>query len=72
MRIFLFSAFYVLAGLAFSTQAQAYMGPGAGLSAIGSFLSLIAAFFFALVGFVWYPVRRLFRKRGNPEADNGK
>jgi hypothetical protein len=49
--------------LGLTTQAQAYMGPGAGMSAIGSFFSLIAAFFFAVVGFVWYPVRRLFRKR---------
>lgn len=48
---------------AWAAPAQAYMGPGAGLSAIGSFLSLVAAIFFAIVGLVWYPVRRLLRKR---------
>jgi len=42
--------------------AFAYIGPGAGLSAIGSLLSLIAAAFLAVVGFVWYPVRRLLRR----------
>jgi ATP/ADP translocase len=72
MRAYLISTLCVLAGLVLSTQAQAYMGPGAGLSAIGSFFSVIAAFFFALVGFVWYPVRRLLRKRASPGPDGGK
>ncbi|QIE43997.1 hypothetical protein G5B39_18525 (plasmid) [Rhodobacteraceae bacterium SC52] len=43
--------------------AQAYIGPGAGISAIGAALALLAAVFFAIVGFVWYPVKRLLRKR---------
>jgi len=43
--------------------AHAYIGPGAGISAIGAALALIAAVFFAIVGFVWYPVKRLLRKR---------
>lgn len=46
-------------------EAAAYTGPGAGISAIGSVLALFAALFLAIVGFVWYPVKRLvksFRK----------
>lgn len=46
-----------------AAPAEAYMGPGAGLSAIGAFLSLLAAVFFGIVGLVWYPVRRLLRRR---------
>lgn len=46
--------------------AQAYIGPGAGISAIGAALALLAAVFFAIVGFVWYPVKRLLRKRKAP------
>jgi hypothetical protein len=42
--------------------AEAYIGPGAGLSAIGSLLALIGAVLLAIVGFVWYPVRRLLRR----------
>ncbi|MEI4472644.1 hypothetical protein [Frigidibacter sp. MR17.24] len=42
--------------------AHAYVGPGAGLTAIGTILALIGAVFFALVGFVWYPVKRLLRR----------
>jgi len=42
--------------------AFAYIGPGAGLSAIGSLLALLAAIGLAIIGFVWYPVRRLLRR----------
>ncbi len=44
-----------------SSFAFAYAGPGAGLSAIGSLLSLLAAIGLAIVGFVWYPIKRLLR-----------
>jgi len=39
--------------------AFAYLGPGAGLSAIGAVLVLMAAMLLAIVGFVWYPLKRL-------------
>ncbi|MCF2870440.1 hypothetical protein L0664_05115 [Octadecabacter sp. G9-8] len=39
--------------------AQAYVGPGAGLTAIGTMLALFAALILAVVGFVWYPIKRL-------------
>lgn len=38
-----------------------YVGPGAGLSAIGAFLALVVGVFVALFGFVWYPLKRLIR-----------
>ncbi|HVA13704.1 MAG TPA: hypothetical protein VNF99_10680 [Stellaceae bacterium] len=48
--------------LAFSTgEANAYVGPGAGLSAIGSLVSVISALMLAVAGFVWYPIKRLLR-----------
>lgn len=43
--------------------AYAYVGPGAGLTAIGTLIALLAAIALAVVGFVWYPVRRMIRKR---------
>ncbi|WP_193143388.1 MULTISPECIES: hypothetical protein [unclassified Meridianimarinicoccus] len=52
-----------LAVMLLPTLAHAYIGPGAGVSAIGAALALVAAVFFAIVGFVWYPVKRLMRKR---------
>jgi len=42
--------------------AAAYVGPGAGLTAIGTVLALIGAVFLAIVGFIWYPVKRLLRR----------
>lgn len=52
-----------LAVILLPTLAHAYIGPGAGVSAIGAALALVAAVFFAIVGFVWYPVKRMMRKR---------
>jgi hypothetical protein len=44
------------------TPAFAYLGPGAGLTAIGAFLALIVGMIVAFFGFIWYPVKRLLRK----------
>lgn len=41
----------------------AYVGPGAGISVVGSIVAVLSAVFFAIVGFIWYPIRRLLRKR---------
>lgn len=43
--------------------AYAYVGPGAGLTAIGTMVALVAALILAVVGFVWYPVKRLLRPK---------
>lgn len=48
---------------------QAYVGPGAGLSVVGIVLGLIAAVFFGIVGFVWYPVSRFLRGRRQKQAE---
>src|SRR5262245_60301847 len=56
-----------------AAPAHAYVGPGAGLSAIGIVVGLLAAIFFGIVGFVWYPIKRLLRLRrersGEPQPD---
>jgi hypothetical protein len=44
-----------------AAPAHAYIGPGAGLSAVGTALALLAACFLAVVGFVWYPIKRFMR-----------
>jgi hypothetical protein len=53
-----------------AAPAQAYIGPGAGLSAIGTILTLIAAVFLGVVGFVWYPVKRFLRGRKAGASEN--
>lgn len=53
--------------------ATAYVGPGVGLSALGSLLALIAAIIIAIFGFLWYPFKRLMRKKQRPvKADEPK
>ena len=56
--------------------AEAYMGPGAGLSAIGTIIALIGAILLAAVGFIWYPLKRIRRKlaekRDKNEQTHGK
>ena len=43
--------------------AHAYLGPGGALSTIGAALALIASVFVAILGFLWFPVKRLLAKR---------
>ena len=52
--------------------AYAYIGPGAGLTAIGTVLALGAAIILAIVGFVWYPVKRLRQSRKAAAAEEQK
>ena len=59
-------SFYTLLGCllaAFSLPAQAYLGPGAGLSAIGSAIALLAAILIAIVGFLWFPLKRMMARK---------
>lgn len=62
----------ILAGLALmlTTPAFAYIGPGAGLTAIGSFIALTVAILVAIVGFLWFPIKRMLTKRSETEATN--
>lgn len=45
-----------------ATPAHAYMGAGAGLSAIGSMISFLGVLFLMVFGFVWFPLKRAFKK----------
>ena len=49
--------------LASSDPALAYMGPGAGLTMIGSLVALVSAELAGIFGFVWYPLKRLFKRK---------
>ena len=50
---------------------HAYVGPGAGLSAIGSVLALVGATLLLIVGFVWYPIKRLLKRRKESREESG-
>jgi hypothetical protein len=55
----------------FSTPSFAYGSPGAGLSALGSLVALLAGLVLGVVGFVWYPIKRLLKSFGlfRPETN---
>ena len=58
--------------LATSQSAMAYIGPGAGLAAIGTVVALLGAVALALVGFVWYPLKRARAKLKGTKEDRAK
>ncbi len=53
----------LLIGIVLPNSALAYIGPGAGLSVIGTVVAVIGAFLLLIVGFVWYPMKRVLRGR---------
>ncbi|SFH84275.1 hypothetical protein [Albimonas pacifica] len=63
LRAALLSAALLAPALLAPQAASAYVGPGAGLTAIGGMLALVAAVLLAIAGFVWYPLKRLLRGR---------
>lgn len=56
--------FLFLCSLLFTAEPTlAYIGPGAGLTVIGSLLAFLGLVFLAIVGFLWYPIKRLLIRR---------
>jgi membrane protein implicated in regulation of membrane protease activity len=54
-------AMLTIAALGTPATAFAYVGPGAGITVIGAALAFLASIVLAVVGFVWYPIKRLMR-----------
>ncbi|MCA8977428.1 MAG: hypothetical protein KDC98_22085 [Planctomycetes bacterium] len=50
--------------------ALAYLGPGGLLGSLGAFIALIGALLLALLGLIWYPMKRLFAGR-RKQRDEG-
>ena len=68
MQLVIISSLAVAALLLAAPQtAEAYIGPGAGISMIGTVIALIGAILLAIVGFVWYPIKRLRAKNKKME-----
>ena len=63
----------VLVGLAICvlmapSVAQAYVGPGAGLSMVGSLVAVVGALIFAILGLVLFPLRLMMKRRRTAAA----
>ena len=44
------------------STASAYVGPGAGVSALGAAFALVSGVILVVIGFVWYPTKRLLQR----------
>ena len=68
----LFILMGALLAAAVPSFAEAYVGPGAGLSAIGTVLAFVGVVVLLVLGFVWYPVKRLLKAARGSEAKAAK
>lgn len=46
-----------------NTPSYAYLGPGFGGGMIAATLGIIVAVLAAIFGFIWFPLKRLFKKK---------
>ena len=53
------------------SAALAYVGPGAGLSMIGSLIAVVGALILAILGLVLFPMRMLMKRRRAATAATG-
>jgi len=60
-----------LAALVIPAQAFAYIGPGLGAGAIGAVLGVLGSIFLGLFAIVWYPIKRLMKKRRKGRPGDG-
>ncbi len=67
-RLTLLAFLSVLAAGLLPDPALAYVGPGVGLSAIGTLIAVVAVVLLAIVGLLWHPVKRMLG-RNKPAAD---
>ena len=58
--------------LSLATPAFAYIGPGAGAGTIAVVLGVLASIFLAFVAILWYPIKRLLKKRKRNSNSVGK
>lgn len=59
----------VVLALAMAGPAQAYVGPGAGVTLIGAAIGLIVAVVVALGVVIMWPLRRAFKRKRAGQAD---
>ena len=53
-----------------STTSFAYLGPGVGGGVIVATIGIIVAIFAALFGLIWFPIKRLLKKRKENQQQN--
>jgi hypothetical protein len=52
------------------TLCEAYVGPGAGLSILGSVFTFLGAIILLFIGFLWFPIKRLIQRLKSEKKEN--
>ncbi len=63
---------YIFGLVFYADTAAAYVGPGLGLGVIGSVVGVIAAVLLAIVGVIWYPLKRVLKRNKTTAEDDEK
>jgi preprotein translocase subunit SecG len=64
-------AFLLMIAVLFVPEAAlAYGGPGSVISGIGAFLAAVAALLATLFGFIWFPLKRLYKSWAEEETSD--
>jgi len=60
----MFKLIYIITLFFLTTSSSyAYLGPGLGGGVIAATLGIIVALFAALFGLIWFPIKRILKKR---------
>ena len=62
---------YILLLLIIQNTAYAYIGPGMGGGMIVATLGIIVAIFAALFGLIWFPIKKLIKKKDKSKTKTG-
>lgn len=49
--------------LVYPNLAYAYLGPGVGFGILAATVGIVVAIFAALFGILWYPIKKIIKKR---------
>lgn len=60
--------FFLLIFSLYIETASAYVGPGLGLGAIGAVVGIVATILLAILGIIWYPLKRILKKNDSTKA----
>ena len=68
----MFKLLFLLLILSFSSSAAAYIGPGAGISVLGSLLAVLGTIVLAIGAILFWPIRKLLKRRKGKQAGDAQ
>ena len=69
---FVLSTFSFIFFILCLSTVEAYVGPGLGLGTVSVVLSVLLAILLSLVAIIWYPLKRIFKKKQASKNSNAK